>query len=287
MAINEVMKKINDAIGDFSVLSNEERNIFVEHICETYGLDKSSVPVRFVTDNKSKKVIPYLARTATDQLRMNLNISVVEQNVQFSPNGIACIVTVKVQDDKGRTDMDVGSVFLGNATGDDYAKQIMACVTKAKRRATISLSGIGILDEAEIMSMTSEEVLAKSKELELDFDLISQSTNDELKEISEANKELIKKVFDNAESNGTMNTSLEYLKQKFKKDNSVLNYIESEFNRRQGLNDLEPFKDIFLEHDNSKIVVMESGFEKQDISMEISSSEIDVEFSLSPTTLSR
>lgn len=287
MSINEVMKKINDAIGDFSVLSNEERNIFVEHICETYGLDKSSVPVRFVTDNKSKKVIPYLARTATDQLRMNLNISVIEQNVQFSPNGIACIVTVKVQDDKGRTDMDVGSVFLGNATGDDYAKQIMSCVTKAKRRATISLSGIGILDEAEIMSMTSEEVLSKSKELELDFDLMSQSVNNEIKEISDENKVLINKVFDNAESNGTMNTSLEYLKQKFKKDNSVLNYIESEFNRRQGLNDLEPFKDICLERDSSQIVVMESSLEKQDMSMEISSSEIDVEFSLSPSTLSR
>lgn len=284
MAINEIMKKINDSVGDFSVLSNEERNVFVEHICETYNLDKSSVPVRFVTDNKSKKVIPYLARTATDQLRMNLNISVIEQNVQFSPNGIACIVTVKVQDDKGRTDMDVGSVFLGNATGDDYAKQIMSCVTKAKRRATISLSGIGILDEAEIMSMTSEEVLSKSKELELDFDLMSQSVNDEIKEISEENKVLINKVFDNAESNGTMNTSLEYLKQKFKKDNSVLNYIESEFNRRQGLNDLEPFKDVCLVDGDSQKVVMESSFEKQDISMEISSSEIDVEFSLSPTT---
>jgi hypothetical protein len=139
-SFENIMAKIIESFGDFSVLTKEEINTYTSFLCDKYGLDKSTQPIRFIKDKNSENIIPYLTRNATDQLRKNLGISVIEENIQFSPNGLACIVTVKVQDKEGRTDMDTGSVFIGGLVGNEYSDKIMTCVTKAKKRATISLS---------------------------------------------------------------------------------------------------------------------------------------------------
>src|SRR5690606_29675602 len=68
------------------------------------------------------------------------------------------MVTVKVKDKSGRTDMAMGAVSLTNKRGEDLANALMKAETKSKRRATLSICGLGILDETEIEDMKAADI---------------------------------------------------------------------------------------------------------------------------------
>ena len=60
-------------------------------------------------------------------------------------------VHVRAKDVTGRIDEDLGVVpFPETMRGDVRANTIMKAVTKAKRRVTLSISGLGFLDETEV-----------------------------------------------------------------------------------------------------------------------------------------
>ena len=50
----------------------------------------------------------------------------------------------------GRTDESLGAVPIGNLKGDMFANALMKAETKAKRRVTLSICGLGMLDETEL-----------------------------------------------------------------------------------------------------------------------------------------
>jgi len=50
----------------------------------------------------------------------------------------------------GRSDESIGAVALGSLKGEAYANAIMKAETKAKRRVTLSVCGLGMLDENEV-----------------------------------------------------------------------------------------------------------------------------------------
>jgi hypothetical protein len=260
-SFENIMAKIIESFGDFSVLTKEEINTYTSFLCDKYGLDKSTQPIRFIKDKNSENIIPYLTRNATDQLRKNLGISVIEENIQFSPNGLACIVTVKVQDKEGRTDMDTGSVFIGGLVGNEYSDKIMTCVTKAKKRATISLSGIGILDETEVQGI-AEGVLRESVQSK-------KSLEGEMseEEISEEEISKITLLVDNAAKTESWITTEEYLRNKFKKSLHVLDFALKCLNEAKdknnslssaGVNDLNPFE---FNHNESSMNIENGTFE--------------------------
>jgi hypothetical protein len=60
------------------------------------------------------------------------------------------IVTARAKDRTGREDESTGAVPLGNLKGDALANALMKCETKAKRRVTLSIAGLGWLDETEL-----------------------------------------------------------------------------------------------------------------------------------------
>jgi hypothetical protein len=60
------------------------------------------------------------------------------------------IVTAKVRNRDGRTDIAKGAVAIANLKGEVLANAMMKAETKAKRRATLSLCGLGFLDETEV-----------------------------------------------------------------------------------------------------------------------------------------
>lgn len=262
-SFENIMAKIIESFGDFSVLTKEEINTYTSFLCDKYGLDKSTQPIRFIKDKNSENIIPYLTRNATDQLRKNLGISVIEENIQFSPNGLACIVTVKVQDKEGRTDMDTGSVFIGGLVGNEYSDKIMTCVTKAKKRATISLSGIGILDETEVQGI-AEGVLRES----------IQSKETLEGEISEEEISKITLLVNNAAKTESWVTTEEYLRNKFKKSLHVLDFALKCLNEAKdknnslsntGVNDLNPFE---FNHDEVSMSVENGTFEIEPVVIE-------------------
>lgn len=142
--------------GDLAKLSPEQRTALYGEICRSMGLNPLSRPFEYITLNG--KLTLYATRTAADQLRKinGVSITSVEESVS---DGILT-VKVKASDKTGRTDMEIGAVSLvGNRgeklTGEALANAHMKALTKAKRRVTLSISGLGWLDETEVSAVPS------------------------------------------------------------------------------------------------------------------------------------
>ena len=63
------------------------------------------------------------------------------------------VVTAKAKDKSGRIDQAKGAVVIGHLKGEAKANAIMKAETKAKRRVTLSICGMGWTDESEIDSI--------------------------------------------------------------------------------------------------------------------------------------
>lgn len=134
------------ANGDLSKLSVDERVEYYNRVCEATGLNPLTQPFAYLT--LQGRLVLYARKDATDQLRMIHKISVVDM-AESERDGVLT-VTVKVQSADGRTDMDKGAVRTEGLKGDALANAIMKAATKAKRRATLSICGLGLLDETEV-----------------------------------------------------------------------------------------------------------------------------------------
>lgn len=132
--------------GDLSKLGLEQKVEYYRLMCESLGLNPNTRPFAYLTLN-GKEVL-YALRDCTDQLRRLHKVSVVETS-QEEINGVY-VVVCKVQNGEGRTDIARGAVDLGALKGEHLANAIMKAETKAKRRATLSICGLGILDELEV-----------------------------------------------------------------------------------------------------------------------------------------
>lgn len=132
--------------GDLKSLTPEQRNAYYMRLCESTGLNPLTQPFEYLTLNG--KLVLYAKRSCTDQLRSVHGVSVVDMDEQ-DREGVY-IVTVKVQDKHGRTDMAKGAVNISGLKGEGLANAMMKAETKAKRRATLSICGLGLLDETEV-----------------------------------------------------------------------------------------------------------------------------------------
>jgi hypothetical protein len=139
--------------GDLSKLSVEERNSYYLEVCRSTGLNPLTRPFEYLV--LSGKLTLYARKDATDQLRARDKISVVSSTASESHG--CYVVTTKVQNAAGRTDVSTGAVFLGGARGEAVANLMMKAETKAKRRATLSICGLGMLDETEVEHLDEVE----------------------------------------------------------------------------------------------------------------------------------
>ncbi len=153
--------------GDVGKLSPEERSRYYLEVCKSVGLNPLTQPFSYITLNG--KLTLYATRGCTDQLRSIHKVSV--EDLTETERGDVFIVTAKVKNGEGRTDMAKGAVTIGTLKGDALANMIMKAETKAKRRATLSICGLGVLDESEIETTppeprgrrTREEIQAHAK----------------------------------------------------------------------------------------------------------------------------
>lgn len=132
--------------GDLSKLTPAERLGYYKQVCESTGLNPLTKPFEYITLNG--KMVLYALRGATDQLRSIHKISVVETS-ESEREGVL-VITTKVQNADGRTDIARGAVHIGGLKGEVLANAILKAETKAKRRATLSICGLGLLDETEV-----------------------------------------------------------------------------------------------------------------------------------------
>ena len=140
--------------GDLSRLSSDQKLSHYQMVCKTVGLNPLTKPFQYITLNG--KLQMYALKGATDQLRKiyKIDCEVVKTETL---NGLY-VVQVKVKDKYGRVDEDMGFAKIENLNGDALGNAMLKAVTKAKRRATLSMCGLGMLDEDEVKSIPAQAV---------------------------------------------------------------------------------------------------------------------------------
>jgi hypothetical protein len=168
---SEIMEQVL-AKGDLSNLTDAERNRYYTRVCESQGLNPLTRPLEYIV--LEGKLTLYARKDCTDQLRKINGVSVEILSREFV-DGLY-IVHVRAKDKHGREDEDMGAVVMEYPMrhktkegwkdhpkggkpleGLDRANALLKCVTKAKRRVTLSISGMGFLDETEVQDIPVDE----------------------------------------------------------------------------------------------------------------------------------
>lgn len=141
--------------GDLSRLTAAQRLSYYQELCESVGLNPLSRPFEYL--QLSGKLVLYARKDATDQLRRrdNVSIAIVSRD---RVEDVYVVVARAVRPD-GRADESIGAVPLVDPrsgkplTGEALANALMKAEAKAKRRVTLSICGLGMLDETEVGSV--------------------------------------------------------------------------------------------------------------------------------------
>lgn len=157
---------------DLSGLNDQERLSYYQSICQSLGLNPLTRPFAYITLNE--KLTLYALKDCTEQLRKVHSISLTIATREVIEG--VYVVTARATNKEGRTDESIGAVplskeggewqrpegrkpfFKKNGTiipiqGEDRANAMMKAETKAKRRVTLSICGLGMLDETEVGSI--------------------------------------------------------------------------------------------------------------------------------------
>lgn len=150
--------------GDLKELTPKQKSDYYLYRCRQEGLNPASQPFQYVTFQGKETL--YAGKIAADQLRKIHGVSIVSAVCRDDGEIIEC--EVHVRDREGRTDVEFGTVFVGTSRGQDRANAKLKCLTKAKRRATFSICGTGVLDETEIETIAGARTITDKLDQEAD-----------------------------------------------------------------------------------------------------------------------
>lgn len=159
--------------GDLSALTSEQRITYYRELCASLDLNPLTKPFEYLElkgPGGKVSLTLYTKKDCTDQLRNKRNVSckiVSRETVE----GVY-IVTARASTPEGREEESIGAVPIQKEGGrwttdngqkrfeadgtfiplrpEERANAMMKAETKAKRRATLSLFGLGFSDESEI-----------------------------------------------------------------------------------------------------------------------------------------
>ena len=135
--------------GDLKRLTDEQKLSFYTRVCESVGLNPLTQPFQYIVLN-GKEVL-YARREATEQLRRLHRVSITIPARELVDE--VYVVTARATLPDGRTDENIGAVPLAGLKGEARANAMMKAETKSKRRVTLSICGLGMLDETEVESL--------------------------------------------------------------------------------------------------------------------------------------
>ena len=142
--------------GDLSKLTAEERVAYYYKLCKSLGLNPLTRPLEYLV--LSGRLVLYARKDATEQLRKLHGVSIIDVTTTRLED--VFVVTAKATDAAGRTDVATGAVSLAGLRGEALANALMKAETKSKRRVTLSICGLGMLDESELESVEAEPLPA-------------------------------------------------------------------------------------------------------------------------------
>lgn len=154
VAVMSPISKIERVLiqGDLAPLTPDERVLYYNRVCESIGVNPMTKPFEYITLNG--KLTLYARKDCTDQLRARDKVSI--HDLKSQQVGDVYIVTALARNEAGREDAATGAVSIKGKFGDDLANAMMKAETKAKRRVTLSICGLGMLDETELETIKEE-----------------------------------------------------------------------------------------------------------------------------------
>lgn len=142
----QMLARMEAQKSDPRAMTHEERAGYVATLCKALRLNPLTRPAQFI--NLSGKEVLYLTRTATDQLAAmhSLNRRTVDgpRVVDICGTKVG-VCTVEVSLPNGRSETATATL-----PASDFVNLYMKLETKAKRRGTLSILGLGVLGEDEI-----------------------------------------------------------------------------------------------------------------------------------------
>lgn len=155
--------------GDLAPLTPEQRVRYYYSVCDSLNINPLTKPFAYIELNGALTL--YALKDCTDQLRKrdNISIAIVAREIHDD----VYVVTARATAPDGRVDEATGAVpliredgtweearsgkrfFKGNGRyiplkPDDRANAMMKAETKARRRATLAICGLGMTDESEL-----------------------------------------------------------------------------------------------------------------------------------------
>ncbi len=138
---------------DVSGLSPLEKVQHIKNMCESLGLNPLTKPIQ-IHKFDGKEMI-YFSKDGTEQLRNVYEVSITDLKTEIV-NGLY-IVKAFASRPNGRTDISTSVKHIDGLKGKMLENAMKVCETQAKRRVTLSICGLGILDESEIPDLISSE----------------------------------------------------------------------------------------------------------------------------------
>ena len=165
--------------GDLAKLSQEQKVQYYNGYCERLGLDPFTKPFDLLRLN-GREVL-YCTRSGAQQLNKLHQVSHIITSRELIAEAGVYQVTARASLPDNRCSESIGAVNIAGLKGDAYANAIMKAETKAKRRATLDLLGLGVLDESEAETIKDaqpvniiQEPLKPSKEVQEVIDALPE-----------------------------------------------------------------------------------------------------------------
>jgi len=131
--------------NDLSQLTPKERVSYYNATCESLNLNPFTRPFQYL--KLDGKLTLYATKDASEQLTRNYQVSLEKKGTEDF-EGVR-IITYRATDPSGRFVDATGVVPIAGVKGTALANALMKAETKAARRATLRLVGLGWLDETE------------------------------------------------------------------------------------------------------------------------------------------
>jgi hypothetical protein len=137
------------AAGDLKLLKADERNSYYLAICRSLGLNPLTRPLEYIT--LSGKLVLYARKDCTEQLRKLHGVSIYKLETNERDGVFEAMAYARMSGTApAREDIDFGATSIKGLQGDALVNAKLKAITKAKRRVTLSICGLGFLDETEI-----------------------------------------------------------------------------------------------------------------------------------------
>lgn len=128
--------------GDLQKLDSPTRLKFYHALCQSTGLNPLARP--YVTMKGADGAVHwYASKDAAEQLRKLHRISTTILSRERTSDDLY-VVTVRATDPTGRQEENQGIEYLGNLKGQPLGNAMMKAATKALRRVTLAICGLGL-----------------------------------------------------------------------------------------------------------------------------------------------